>query len=66
MPDSTDGPTPEQRADSEPTADDVRRRDAYVAFLDHVTACSYCARGAGHCSRGERLRWIWRKALAAL
>ncbi|MFD8919487.1 hypothetical protein ACFV0Y_16910 [Streptomyces sp. NPDC059569] len=64
MPDSTDGPAPEQRVDGEP-AGKARRRDAYVAFLDHVAVCSYCCRGAGHCSRGERLRWIWRKALAA-
>ncbi|MFE2497062.1 hypothetical protein [Streptomyces scopuliridis] len=64
MPESTDGPAPEHRADGEP-AGEARRR-AYVAFLDHVTACSYCRRGAGQCSRGDRLRWIWRKALAAL
>ncbi|MFJ2676423.1 hypothetical protein [Streptomyces sp. NPDC087525] len=60
MPESTDGTAPEQGTGSE---GETRRRDAYRAFLGHVVHCSYCARGAGHCTRGETLRSIWRRAL---
>ncbi|WP_405794555.1 hypothetical protein [Streptomyces sp. NBC_01506] len=56
MSDVTEGPKPVTEAEV---------RNLYAEFLKHVTECSTCGRGEGHCEAGGGMRDAWRIARLA-